>query len=135
MITERDLDEAIAKCQGESNPTNSTCIKLAAFLTLKDYLYPQESYQQYSYSAPPMEQVETYIETTGDSEFLRAVYGRKADKVWKLMDGKRTVAQIILELGDYFDNEENYDLRIITYITQLQKDKIIYFAVPKSMDQ
>lgn len=86
MITERDLDEAIAKCQGESNPTNSTCIKLAAFLTLKDYLYPQESYQQYSYSALPIEQVETYIETTGDSEFLKAVDGRKADKVWKLVD-------------------------------------------------
>ena len=86
LITERDLDEAIAKCQGESNPTNSTCIKLAAFLTLKDYLYPQESYQQYSYSESPIEQVETYIETTGDSEFLKAVGGRKADKVWKLMD-------------------------------------------------
>ena len=86
MITERDLDEAIAKCQGESNPTNSTCIKLAAFLTIKDYLYPQELYQQYSYSAPPMEQVETYIQTNGDSEFLKAVDGRKADKVWKLID-------------------------------------------------
>ena len=44
------------------------------------------TYQQYSYSAPPMEQVETYIETTGDSEFLKAVDGRKADKVWKLID-------------------------------------------------
>ena len=33
-----------------------------------------------------MEQVETYIETNGDSEFLKAVDGRKADKVWKLMD-------------------------------------------------
>ena len=38
------------------------------------------------YSAPPIEQVETYIETTGDSEFLKAVDGRKADKVWKLID-------------------------------------------------
>ena len=41
---------------------------------------------QYSYSAPPMEQVEKYIETNGDSEFLKAVDGRRADKVWKLMD-------------------------------------------------
>ena len=39
-----------------------------------------------SYSAPPMEQVEKYIETTGDSKFLKSVDGRKADKVWKLMD-------------------------------------------------
>ena len=28
----------------------------------------------------------TIIQTTGDSEFLNAVDGRKADKVWKLMD-------------------------------------------------
>ena len=56
-------------------------------MTIKDYLYPnyEEPYQQYS-SAPPVEQVETYIETTGDSEFLKAVDGRKADKVWKLID-------------------------------------------------
>ena len=88
MITERDLDEAIAKCKGESNPTNGTCMKLAAFLTIKDYLYPhyEEQYQQYSYSAPPMEQVETYIETNGDREFIKAVDGRKADKVWKMID-------------------------------------------------
>ena len=45
-----------------------------------------EKDQQYSYSEPPTEQVETYIETNGDSEFLKAVDGRKADKVWKLMD-------------------------------------------------
>ena len=55
-------------------------------MTLKDYLYPQESYQQYSYSAPPVEHVETYIETNGDSEFLKAVDGKKADKVLKLLD-------------------------------------------------
>ena len=33
-----------------------------------------------------MEQAETYIQTNGGSEFLKAVDGRKADKVWKLMD-------------------------------------------------
>ena len=57
-------------------------------MTIKGYLYPhyEEPYPQYSYSAPPIEQVETYIETTGDSEFLKAVDGRKADKVWKLID-------------------------------------------------
>ena len=38
-----------------------------------------------SYSAPPIEHVENYIQTNGDSEFLKAVDGRKADKVWKLM--------------------------------------------------
>lgn len=47
--------------------------------------YPQPMPMQ-SYSAPPVEQVETYIGTNGDSEFLKAIDGRKAEKVWKLVD-------------------------------------------------
>ena len=67
---------------------------MADLIIIQDYLFgdpmqaqeaPQPMPMQ-SYSAPPMEQVETYIETTGGSEFLKAVDGRKADKVWKLMD-------------------------------------------------
>ena len=67
---------------------------LADLIIIQDYLFgepmqereaPQQIPMQ-SYSAPPMEQVENYIQTNGDSEFLKAVDGRKADKVWKLMD-------------------------------------------------
>ena len=39
MITEQDLKEAIAECQGQRNPNSSTCIKLAAFLTIQRELY------------------------------------------------------------------------------------------------
>lgn len=92
MITEKDLQEAIAECKGKRNPDSSTCIKLAAFLIIQEHLYgkPSESdtvpaLPAYSYAAPP-EQVEIYVETNGDSEFLKAVDGRKADKVWKLID-------------------------------------------------
>ena len=38
------------------------------------------------FSLQTIEQVETYTGTNGGSEFLKAVDGRKADKVWKLMD-------------------------------------------------
>ena len=31
MITEQDLLEAIAECQGQRNPNANTCIKLAAY--------------------------------------------------------------------------------------------------------
>ncbi len=55
-------------------------------------------------------------------------------EVWKLMDGKRTVSQIILELANIFEYEKGYDLRIITYLTQLQHDKLIYFSVPKELE-
>jgi hypothetical protein len=42
VITEKDLREAIAECQGTRNPNASTCIKLAAFYTILNNLYPKE---------------------------------------------------------------------------------------------
>ena len=55
-------------------------------MTVEEYIKSKEKFRLMPFVTPPMEQVETYIETTGDSEFLKAVYGRKADKVWNLMD-------------------------------------------------
>lgn len=40
MITEHDLQEAIAECEGQRNPTANTCIKLAAFYILRDKMFP-----------------------------------------------------------------------------------------------
>ena len=42
MFYEKDLNEAIAECQGKRNPDANTCIKLAAYLTIKNALYPEE---------------------------------------------------------------------------------------------
>lgn len=39
MITEKDLQEAIAECVGQRNPNASTCIKLAAFYTIRNELF------------------------------------------------------------------------------------------------
>ena len=49
--------------------------------------------------------------------------------VWELIDGKRTVRQIIEELAEHFDHDENYESRITAYITQLQKDGFVKLAV------
>ena len=93
MITEKKIALAIVVCMWEPVTGNKRSV-LADLIIIQDYLFgeparaqevPQPPTMQ-SYSAPPMEQVETYIETNGDSEFLRAVDGRKADKVWKLID-------------------------------------------------
>ena len=67
---------------------------LADLIIIQDYLFGEPTRSQeapqpmpmQSYSAPPIEQVETYIETNGDSEFLKAVDGRRPDNAWKLMD-------------------------------------------------
>ena len=93
MITEKEIEQAIEECMREPVTGNKRAV-LADLIIIQDYLFgetmqAQEATQQMpmqSYSAPPIEQVETYIETSGDSEFLKSVDGRKADKVWKLMD-------------------------------------------------
>lgn len=93
MITEKEIEQAIKECLREPVTGNKRAV-LADLIIIQDYLFgepmqaheaPQPTHMK-SYSAPPIEQVETYIDTTGDSEFLKAVDGRKADKVWKLID-------------------------------------------------
>ena len=93
MITEKEIEQAIKECLREPVTGNKRAV-LADLIIIQDYLFgepmqaqeaPQPTPMQ-SYSAPTMEQAETYIETNGDSEFLKAVDGRKADKVWKLID-------------------------------------------------
>ena len=92
MITEQDLQAAIAECKGKRNPDSSTCIKLAAFLIIQEHLYgkPSESESApalpaYSYAAPP-EQVETTIDYQSDTEFSAVIDGRRADDVWPVME-------------------------------------------------
>lgn len=93
MVTEKEIEQAIKECLREPVTGNKRAV-LADLIIIQDYLFgdpmqEREATQQMpmqSYSSPPIEQVETYIETTGDSEFLKAVDGKKADKVWKLMD-------------------------------------------------
>jgi len=92
VITEKDLQEAIAECQGERNPNANTCIKLAAYLTIKDHLYPDAEPDElqllpsrgYSF-APPPETVET-VDFKSDSEFSRMVDGREAAEVWPIIE-------------------------------------------------
>jgi hypothetical protein len=99
VITEKDLQEAIAECKGKRNPDSSTCIKLAAFLIIQEHLYgkPSESdtapaLPAYSYAAPP-EQVETIIDYQSGTEFSEAIDGLHADEVWPIMDELMSVIQ------------------------------------------
>ena len=89
MITEQDLQEAIAECQGQRNPNASTAIKLAAFYTIRRELFGEEKdagpLPGYSYAAPQTEP-EPMIENDSDSEFARLIDGRPQKEVWPLMD-------------------------------------------------
>ena len=95
MITEKDLQEAIAECQGQRNPNASTCIKLAAFLTIQRELFgnPEQltdNKPAYSFASAPTETVENTQEDVicyhGDSDFLTAIDGKYAQDIWPIMD-------------------------------------------------
>ena len=88
MITEKDLNQAIAECQGQRNPNASTCIKLAAYLTIKESLYGKEE-ESYSYANVP-NGVITY---SGESEFARAVEGRRQEDIMPILDELMGVLQ------------------------------------------
>lgn len=94
MITENDLREAIAECQGERNPNANTCIKLAAYYTILDNLKPKSDVQEavnpaYSYST------DTSVHIESESEFAKRVEGMYADDILKLMDELMTTLQVV----------------------------------------
>lgn len=97
MITEQDLAEAIAECQGERSPNANTCIKLAAFYIIKDHLFGgvkriEAPTPSYSYAPEP---IETTIDYISDSEFSRAIDGKPAAAMWAIMDELMSVLQAI----------------------------------------
>ena len=90
MITEQDLQEAIAECQGQRNPNANTAIKLAAFYTIRRELFGEEKdavqLPGYSYAAQPETASEPMIQNDSDSEFARLIDGKPQKEVWPLMD-------------------------------------------------
>ena len=92
MITKKDLDSAIAECQGKRNPDARTCIMLAAFLTIKRELFVEEKDDGYSFAPAP---VRNMIEIDSDSEFARAIDGRDQSEIMPVMDELMDTIRII----------------------------------------
>lgn len=88
MITERDLIEAIAECQGQRNPSSQTCIKLAAYYTILNNLHQTSdtpvSHSGYSYSSPP--NTENTVEYTSSTDFAKIINGKSAMAMWEIVD-------------------------------------------------
>ena len=96
MITEQDLQAAIAECQGVRNPTASTCIKLAAFYTIRNELFKDyEEVPMYSRSGPPVEQAEEYINYDSGSEFSQVINGMPSRDAWAVIDELMDTLQVI----------------------------------------
>ena len=101
MITEKDLQEAIAECQGVRNPNANTCIKLAAFLIIQEHLYGKQPDNDcapilpaYSYAEAPADPIETTIDYQSDTEFSQTVDGKRASDVWPIMEELMEVLRV-----------------------------------------
>lgn len=101
MITEKDLQEAIAECQGQRNPNANTCIKLAAYYIIRNEMYPEEtqfpeenSTQQlsYSYAGEPTEKA---IDYKSGTEFSKAIDGRWLDDIFPVLDELMTTLEVL----------------------------------------
>lgn len=64
------------------------------------------------------------------SPYIRVRLEEHGTAVWNLIDGQRTVREIIDMLADRFEREENYQSRISIYIAQLRKDGFIKYTIP-----
>lgn len=49
--------------------------------------------------------------------------------VWEQIDGKSTVREITEKLAVHFNNEENYESRVLAYFSRLQKDGFIKLKI------
>ena len=104
MITEHDLQEAIAECEGQRNPTASTCVKLASFYTIRQHMFPQASKLEsppagtmsYSYSgdSPNYADVDV-IRTNSESDFGKLADGMSMQDFMSIMDDAMQTLSVI----------------------------------------
>lgn len=102
MITEHDLEQAIAECQGERTPNANTCIKLAAFYTIRNEMFGKpeqveraDDAHSYSFAAAPVDTAETIHYDSG-TDFSRAIDGRSQFDVWPILDELMSAVQMLM---------------------------------------
>ena len=93
MITEEDLQEAIAECVGQRNPTANTCVKLAAYYTIRDNMYPREKVAEepvfYSRAAGPV------VEWYSNTDFGRLVADHDINDILPVIDELMDTIQVL----------------------------------------
>ena len=89
MIRREELDEAIAECQGERNPNANTCIKLAAYYTIRDVMYEKP---EYSYAQEP----NTTIDYQGNTEFAEIIYNKDFSYILPVIEDLVETVKVLL---------------------------------------
>ena len=99
MITETQLNEAIAECNGQRNPNAATCYKLASYLTIKREMFPDKTNDRlidtgYSYTGLPVAET-SVIDYDSNTEFAKAVNGRKINEILAVLDEIMTGVYVV----------------------------------------
>lgn len=92
MITEYDLQEAIAECNGIRNPSIDTCIKLAALYTVQDHMKNKQEPYQMSFASEPNNVLPKFDQ---DSVFLQTVSGKDVFMVMDAVDELVSTVQLM----------------------------------------
>ena len=95
MIYEKDLREAIAECQGKRNPDANTCIKLAAYFTILQNMYPEQKTEPAFYQMASGINPAQAIEYDSGTEFAKAVNGRAPSEIIPVIDELMTTLQVL----------------------------------------
>ena len=90
MITEKELREAIAECQGQRNPNANTCIKLASYYTILDHIKEEEPMSTYSFASQPK-----MLQYVSETEFGKCIQEMSIEDVLAVMDELMTTLSII----------------------------------------
>lgn len=95
MITEQALQEAIAECEGQRNPSANTCLKLAAFYTIRENMFPKKQEPNfYSMQSEPM--TNEKVEYESKTEFGQVVSGMNVNEVIPVMDELMTTLKVLV---------------------------------------
>lgn len=87
MITEKDLRAAIAECQGARNPNANTCIKLAAYYTILNTLYPEQEQKPVDVGYSTMPSFDDYLpQIQSKSEFMNICSQKEIVAVLEVLD-------------------------------------------------
>lgn len=99
MITEKDLQEAIAECQGQRNPNANTCIKLAAYLTIQRELFGDSEQSENQITGNGKMVIPSYsfstINYSADTAFGRLTEGKDINDVMPLFDELLEAVQLL----------------------------------------
>ena len=68
-----------------------------------------------------------YFTPKNKSPFIRIRLEEHGTAVWDLIDGKRSVREIVIALIEHFNHEENYEYRIATFLSQLQRQGFVKY--------